>query len=246
MFLRRFLYYFIPVVFILLIFVAMGCQTGSVTNQEPTTASPDENLVQIALPPPNVSGNMTLEQAIHDRRSIRNFREEEVPLESIGQILWAAQGITDKASGFRSAPSAGALYPLEIYLIAGQVDGLSPGIYRYVPINHHLVQVAGGDRREQIFAAALNQQVVLDAPASIFIAAVHSRTEAVYGSRAKIYVYLEAGHVGQNISLQAIALGLGSVPIGAFQDQEIKRAIGLKDDESPIYLIPIGYPENAD
>ena len=150
----------------------------------------------ILLPDPDLEGELPLELAIKQRRSIRSYSHKALPLTAVSQILWAAQGITDQASGFRTVPSAGALYPLEIYLAAGKVNGLNAGIYLYNPLQNQLHEVQSGDRRSELFAAALNQRPVLDAPASIIIAAVYQRTEARYGDRAEKYVHLEAGHAG--------------------------------------------------
>lgn len=227
----------------IVLFAVSGCQAIPTNEPVQTTTEPEIESEPIDLPDPVLESDMSLEAAIKRRRSIRDFKDTALPLKSVGQILWAAQGITEPVRGFRAVPSAGALYPLEVYLVAGRVEGLPAGVYRYLPATHQLVLVTEGDRRSQVSAAALSQQWVIDAPASIFIAGVHARTEAVYGNRARIYVYMEAGHAGQNISLQAVSLGMGSVPIGAFHDREIAAAIGMPADESPLYLFPIGFPD---
>ncbi len=196
----------------------------------------------VMLPDPDLEGLLPLEQAINQRRSVRSYSQKELSLAAISQILWSAQGITDQARGLRTVPSAGALYPLEIYLAAGKVNGLNSGIYLYNPQQNQLHEVQSGDRRSELYTAALSQRPVLDAPASIIIAGVYQRTQTKYGDRAEKYVHIEAGHAGQNICLQVISLDLTTVPIGAFHDQEIKKLIGMPEEETPLYIFPIGYP----
>ena len=191
----------------------------------------------IQLPAPRKKGTLTLEEALSQRRSVRAFREIPLTLEEIGQLLWAAQGITDPA-GHRSAPSAGALYPLEVYVLTQEA------LYHYDPPEHRLDLHQPGDLRSALHAAALRQDAVLDAPAVFVIAAVYERTEKKYGQkRTPRYVHLEAGHAAQNLLLQATALELGAVPVGAFSDGDVKKALSLPDGQQPLYLIPVGRPE---
>src|SRR5690606_24234096 len=152
--------------------------------------------------------------------------------------LWAAQGITHPG-GFRTAPSAGALYPLTIYLIAGKVGGLEAGIYQYVPHRHTLAVKALGEKRSALGQAALQQRAVSQAPATILLADVYARTTGRYGVRGRRYVHMETGLAAQNVALQAISLGLGAVFIGAFQDDLVQQAAGLPASEAPLYLIPV-------
>lgn len=196
----------------------------------------------IKLSDPSVTGIMTLEETLSKRRSVRNFANVPVTLGEISQLLWSAQGITSER-GYRTAPSAGASYPLEIYLLIGKADSLAPGLYRYLPGSHQLTLVLKGDIRESIAAAALGQKCVRTAPAIIVIAAVYDRVKARYGERGIRYTDMEAGHVGQNISLQAVALGLGTVMVGAFDDRAMKDVLKLGKDEVPLYLIPVGHAE---
>jgi SagB-type dehydrogenase family enzyme len=189
----------------------------------------------IELPAPRTSGPMPLERALAERRSVRAFTDEPLSLEELSQLLWAAQGITAEWGG-RTAPSAGALYPLEVY--AATPDG----VYRYVPEDHGLEPLATGDLRPALAGAALGQEAIRDAPVVLVIAAVFRRTEVKYGARAERYVHLEAGHAAQNVLLQAVALGLGGVPIGAFSDRDVQRVLGLPADHAPLYLIPVGHP----
>lgn len=191
----------------------------------------------IKLPDPARDSNFSIERAINERRSIRSYQDKPLTLKEVSQLLWASQGIV--ASGKRAAPSAGATYPMEIYLIAGTVEGLKPGLYKYHNKEHSIELVKEGDLRKSVSDRALRQDMILKAPITIIIAAVFERTRARYGARAERYVYMEAGHIGQNIMLQATALGLGTVPVGAFIDTEVKGALGIK--EEPLYLYPVGW-----
>lgn len=183
-------------------------------------------------------GQVSLEQAIDDRRSIREFKKEALTLEEISQILWAAQGITDELGRFRSTPSAGALYPLELFIVTEQ------GIYNYYPEDHALVMLSSDDIREGLSKACVSQEFVGDAPLSIVITGVFERTRKKYGQRGDRYVYIEAGHCCQNILLEATALGLGAVPVGAFYDEELLKILNLENSYSPIYVVPIGRPRD--
>ncbi|OGW74875.1 MAG: nitroreductase [Omnitrophica bacterium RBG_13_46_9] len=196
----------------------------------------------MTLPPARHKGNVSVEEAIFGRRSIRAYTAEPLSLEEVSQLLWAAGGITvDAVTGpTRSYPSAGAMYPLTIYLVAGKVNGLEPGIYRYNWHDHSIDQVKDGDFREQLMLASLGQRMVGNAPANIVITAVYSWTERQYGKRGEVrYVPMDTGHAGQNVELQAEALGLGSVIVGAFNDDAVKEVLGIKDEE-PLYIIPVG------
>ena len=196
-----------------------------------------ETLKTIQLPKPNLKGRVSVEEAIQERRSVRNFKPTPLTLETVGQLLWATQGITEPVSGFRAAPSAGALYPLEIYLV--QADG----VYRYVPKGHLLEVLAENDVREKLSEAALGQEFVALAPVSIVIAAEPSRTTWKYGPRGTQYVHMEAGYAAENLHLQAVALGLGSVSVGAFRDAEVSRVIGLPRNQVPLLIVPVGHPQ---
>ena len=193
----------------------------------------------IELPSPRLKGEMSLEEAILERRSVREFASVPLNLEQISQLLWAAQGITDDRSNFRSAPSAGALYPMEIFLVAGDVEGLEPGIYHYNSEKHALEKMKEGDIRGNLSRAALGQRAVDQAPVNIIVAGEFERTTGRYGMRGERYVHIEAGHIGQNIYLQAVALGLGTVAIGAFHDNDIAELLEI--DFDPLYIFPVGY-----
>jgi SagB-type dehydrogenase family enzyme len=193
------------------------------------------------LPEPRRDSAYALERALAERRSVREFRDAPLQLEELAQLAWAAQG-RSAPDGRRTAPSAGALYPLELLVVAGKVQGLAAGIYRYEPSRHRLVQVAAGDRRKSLADAALGQGWIAQSPAILVVAAVERRTTAKYGTRGERYVHLEAGHAAQNALLQAVALGLGATVVGAFGGAEVKAAAALRDEERPLYLIPVGRP----
>lgn len=197
----------------------------------------------VKLPEPRNDGKTSVESAIHLRRSVREFGKTELSLAEVSQLLWAAQGITDP-EGKRTAPSAGALYPLEVFLVAGGQDELPAGLYRYRPQSHELVSVVQGDKRAQLAAAALEQEWLKDAPLTIIIAAGYERTARKYKQRAERYVHMEAGHVAQNVHLQAVALDLGTVVVGAFDDAEVKRVLTLGANEEPLCLMPVGKPRS--
>jgi SagB-type dehydrogenase family enzyme len=200
------------------------------------TATPPQSTI-IILPTPNFKGNLTLEETLQKRRSVRNFNNIPLTLKEVSQLLWATQGITGP-SGYRTAPSAGALYPLEVYVV------LPEGVYHYLPQEHHMLIQRQGDLRPALHAVALNQNAVLDAPAVFVITAIYERTAIKYGKeRSPRYVHLEAGHAAQNLLLQVAALDLGAVPIGAFYDDQVKEVLSLPDDHEPLYLIPVGHAE---
>lgn len=191
------------------------------------------------LPKPKFKSNVSVEEALLKRRSVRSYKKEKLTLQDVSQLLWAAQGQTVGWGG-RTAPSAGATYPLEVYLVAGDVEGLQSGLYHYNIKEHSLVQKITSDIRSALARAALGQDYVLKAPASIVITAIYDRTTSRYGKRGIRYVHNEVGHVGQNIHLQCETLGLGTVVIGAFVDEEVKKVLQLDDDEEPQYIMPVG------
>ncbi len=181
-------------------------------------------------------GGMSLVEALARRRSVRSFRSEELTSQQIAQLCWAGQGVTESSRGYRTAPSAGALYPLELFVVTGE------GVEHYIPSKHAMEEHLTGDLRRKLQRAALGQESVGNAPAVFVFSAVISRTQRKYGNRAERYVWIEAGHAAQNILLQATAMELGAVPIGAFQDNEVKRILKLPPNHTPLYLIPVGSP----
>lgn len=175
------------------------------------------------------------------RRSVREYRPEALTLAEVGQLLWAAQGIT-RQGDYRSAPSAGATYPLEVLLAAGNVDDLDPGSYRYHFREHALAPLLEGDLRKQLAAAALDQSCVKDGAAALVITAIYERTTGKYGQRGRRYVHMEVGYASENIHLQAAALGLGTVAVGAFHDDRIQELLNLSPNEHPLLIMPVGKP----
>ena len=193
----------------------------------------------IRLPEPRYDGSVSVEYALLTRRSIRKFRNEPLDLSDISQLLWAAQGITTPR-GYRTAPSAGALYPLESYVVVGNVNDLAVGIYKYLYHDHALVQTVAGDKRTKLSQAALSQGSIARAPAVLLFCAVYGRITGKYGDRGIQYTFMEIGHAAQNVCLQAVAMGMGTVVIGAFRDDEVKLIADLAADEEPTYFIPVG------
>lgn len=192
----------------------------------------------IILPDPGQQGTISIEAALQGRISRRNYGSQPLSMAQLSQLLWAAQGIT-RPSGERTAPSAGALYPLELYVVCGHVLGLEPGLYHYRPYGHGLELVAGVDLRQELAGAALGQGSVARAPVNLVLTADYDRTAIKYGSRARRYVHMEIGHVAQNICLQATALGLGTVVIGAFDDDRVQGLLKLQE-EMPLAIMPVG------
>lgn len=213
---------------------------GCVLLKEPGVADKSTSTGDmIKLPEPRYDSDTSIEEAVLLRRSVRQYKDEPLTLAELSQLLWAAQGITNPG-GFRTAPSAGALYPLELYIAAGNVEGLSPGIYRYESDGHGLENIADGDVRDDLCSAALDQSAVKDAAAVIVFSAVFERTTGKYGERGIRYVHIEVGHAAQNVYLQAASLGLGTVVIGAFDDDEVKKAMNMDESEEPLYIMPVG------
>jgi SagB-type dehydrogenase family enzyme len=230
----------------------LGCEEegqapAPVTAQATLTQEVSTPVVQqmprIALPTPRLKGEMSLEEAVSRRRSRREFKSSPLTLEQVSQILWAAQGITDPG-GLRAAPSAGALYPLDLYLAVGKqgVEGVEAGTYHYDPQSHTLERILEGDVREALARLAVEQMFIAEAPVVLVITGEYERTSWKYGERATRYVHMEAGHVAQNVYLQAEALGLGTVTAGAFQDEELSGTLGLPTEHRPLYVMPIGHP----
>jgi SagB-type dehydrogenase family enzyme len=193
----------------------------------------------LKLPEPQLKSDVSLEESLQNRRSIRQYSNTPLKLEDVSQILWSSQGITSEY-GWRTAPSAGGLYPLEVYLIAGSVYNLNSGVYKYISASHSLTLFISKDLREELAGAALDQIPVKIGAIDIVISAVYERTTQKYGERGIRYTHIEAGHAAQNILLQSTALSLGAVPIGAFDDNLVKKLLGMPEDENPLYIIPVG------
>ncbi len=238
--------------FIILMFFSIFQFTGCIspekstiynkTTEESKPINIEQNLNYIPdeitiLPEPKLDSGKSLEQALLKRRSVRTFSDEEIELEKISQLLWSAQGITKKPEGFRTAPSAGALYPLDVFV--AKKDGL----FHYIPDKNMLMKLVDEDLRYRLYEASLYQAAVAEGAIDIIITAVYERTMVKYGERGTRYVHLEAGHACQNILLQAVVLELGAVPIGAFEDDKVREIMQLPDNYTPLYVIPVGYPE---
>jgi SagB-type dehydrogenase family enzyme len=231
-----------------LAFVFVASATGSLVTSSGLAAAgefvrdktaPVENPKEVALPEPSKSGQISVEGAIAARRSVREYGDDPVLLSQLSQILWAAQGITGERGFKRAAPSAGAKYPLEIFVAIGNVERLAPGLYRYKPETHSLSVARTGDVRRELCSEALSQECVRGAPLDVVIAADYERTMEKYGDRGVRYVHMEVGAVAENIYLQAESLGLGTVFVGAFSDGGVKKLLGV-DDVEPLGIMPVG------
>ncbi|NOQ68963.1 MAG: SagB/ThcOx family dehydrogenase [Gammaproteobacteria bacterium] len=194
---------------------------------------------QIKLPKPELTGEHSIEMLLQQRRSVRSYQKSSLNLAEVGQLLWSAQGVSD-AQGFRTAPSAGALYPLKLFVVVGEVNELSAGIYQYNPEEHSLLKTVNGDFRKLLQKAALNQSSIGDAAIIFVFTAIYRRTTWKYGDRGMRYVHMEVGHAGQNLFLQAEALHLGTVVIGAFNDDEVRDVLSLDSDIQPLSLMSVG------
>ena len=202
------------------------------------------------LPVPKFSSNIMVEEAISWRRSIREYKDEPISIESLSSILWASQGINEFNYSFRTIPSAGATYPLEVYAIIAEKgvlikesDYLVEGSYKYDGKMHSIELVKEGDFSEELAKASLNQNWIKEAPINIVVCALYERTERRYGDRGQRYVHMEDGHVSQNIYLMAAALYLGTVAVGAFYDEQVRNVIKAEIKEKPLYIMPIGIPK---
>ncbi len=225
-------------------FFVMAVLTGGIKMIKSESAlesgmfSPQNNTIE--LPAPRLESNVSIEEALNNRRSVRSFKNQPLTIAEAGQLLWAAQGITEKSRGFRAAPSAGATFPFEVYLVAGDVTGLTAGIYRYDYQHHRLLLLREGDFRSKLSESALGQTSITDGAVNIVLTGIYERTTQRYGERGIRYVHIEAGHIAQNVFLQAVALGLGSVPIGAFDDNNVQKMLDIPKNEIPLYILPVG------
>jgi len=224
--------------------------TANVINNDVSIDAEETQLTYI-LPAPELDGEVSVEKALANRRSHRQFQDKSISTEQLSQILWAAYGITlprpnepNLRGGLRTAPSAGARYPLEIYVVVGNVEGLEPGVYRYISEEHKLVKTVSGDVRNELSEAALGQRMISAAPVTVFYSAVFERITERYGDRGIYYAYIELGHSAQNVYLQVEALQLGTCAIGAFTDDSVRQVLNLPENEEPLYLMPIGHIES--
>jgi SagB-type dehydrogenase family enzyme len=229
----------LPIMLVVLALCAGTMQAGLAGLDQEMPVMPTSETETVSLPAPSRDGIVSLERALENRRTMRVFAAQPLTLTDISQLLWAMQGITDPDGG-RTAPSAGALYPLEIYLAAARTQGLAAGVYRYAPAAHELIPVIAGDVSEALAAAALGQQWLAQAAAVFAIGAVEARTTSKYGTRGTRFVHIEVGHAAQNALLQAAALGLNAAVVGAFDDDGVGEHLHLPAGVKPLYLLPIG------
>lgn len=241
---------FTIILLLLITLILIGCTKSSMksaTNVAQTKT--DSNQLSYVLPAPLVKGSISVEEALSKRRSHRHFQDKEISMENLSQILWACYGITSPRSGnqsmrggLRTAPSAGALYPLEIYVLVGKVKGIEPGVYKYIAKEHKIIKYINKDIRNELSAAAYNQEMISKAPAVLLYSAIFSRSTEKYGNRGRDrYVCMDLGHSAQNVYLQVEALHMGTCAIGAFVDSSVKNVMQLNADEEPLYIMPVGY-----
>jgi SagB-type dehydrogenase family enzyme len=187
---------------------------------------------------------MSVEEALAKRRSVREYASAPITLARLSQLLWAAQGLTNARKRLRTSPSAGALYPLKLYVVVreGGVVDLPAGVYLYSPEEERITMVKDGDRSGQLRATALDQEMVGQAAVNIVTTAVVQRARSKYGERALQYIYQESGHAAENVFLQAVSLGLGAAVIGAFDEEETRSIIEAGQEERPVYIQPVGVP----
>jgi SagB-type dehydrogenase family enzyme len=242
-------------IILIIALVSAGCMDKNKPQEEkkPLMKS-DSSQLSYSLPSPVFGGTVSVEEALSKRRSHRSFIDEKISAEDISQILWAAYGITKPMperpgirGGFRTAPSAGATYPLQLYVLIGKVSGIEPGVYKYIPQGHRIIRVIDKDVKALLASAALGQEMITVAPACLFYSADFSRTTGRYGERGRErYVCMDLGHSAENVYLQAEALHLGTCAIGAFNDAEVRAVMQLPENEEPLYIMPIGryYPKS--
>ncbi|MBE9507553.1 MAG: SagB/ThcOx family dehydrogenase [Chloroflexi bacterium] len=196
---------------------------------------------QIVLPDPHGHRGLSLEEAVETRRSIRRYSSEALSPEELSRLLYAAQGITKQAGMFRAAPSAGALYPIELYAVLHDVTGLEPGVYHYAVRKHELELLQQGDFRAAVVKAGLGQGFLAMANVCFVLSAIFQRTRWRYRERTYRYVMLEAGHIGQNLYLAATSMGLGACAVGAFLDDQLNDLLGLDGkEETALYIVSVG------
>lgn len=212
---------------------------GLISLIRPIPVEGGDRRMEVRLPSPKYKSSTSIEETLLKRRSIRDYKDEPLTLEEVSQLLWAAQGIT-KNGVYRTAPSAGATYPLEVYVVCGKVKGLERGLYHYDPEKHTLKRISSRDLRQELAYACYNQYFVGSAPLSLVFTAVYERTTGKYGRRGIRYVHMEVGHSAQNVYLQCESLGLGTVVVGAFNDDQVKKVLSLPRQEVPLYVMPVG------
>ena len=234
-------------IILIILIILLGITIAYLVWPQSTTTSNGQRTVisTVHLPSPILEGNVSVEQAIQNRRSVRHYANESITLQDVSQLMWAAQGITDKANNLRSVPSGGQVYPLEVYIIVGKdgVTGLGEGIYQYNPYNNTLEKTSGNDARSDLSQAANGQAWVNEAPVDIVITGDYNKMVAKYKDETLCtrFVNLEAGHAGENIYLEAEARGLVTVALGSFKDDQVHKVLGLPNNENTIYIYPVGH-----
>jgi SagB-type dehydrogenase family enzyme len=196
----------------------------------------------VQLPAPRLDGDVSLERSIVERRSIREFSDAPLTLDELSSLLWSISGVTDEETGFRATPSAGALFPLELWVLVSRVDGLEPGAWRYVVGEHTLSKATDGDKAQAFSAAAFNQPCIAAAAVSIVLAADYERLRVKYFDLSERLAWLEMGHAAQNASLQAVTLGLGAVCIGAMNVEQVREMTDMGAEFDPVYAVSVGRP----
>jgi SagB-type dehydrogenase family enzyme len=200
----------------------------------------------LALPSPSRKGTISVEEALNSRRTHRAFQAHALTLKQFSQMLWAAYGVTAVTPGrqLKTAPSAGATYPIDVYAVVGEggVESLASGVYHYRPESHSVRRVSSGDGRTQVASACRRQMWMAPAPLLVVITGEYARCSAKYGPRGVIYTHIEAGHVGQNVFLQAEALGLKAGIVGAFEKEDLGKALHIPAAHEPLLVMPVGYP----
>jgi SagB-type dehydrogenase family enzyme len=243
------------VMLITLVILILSCtkKSETVSEEKVVLTRIDSVHLTYVLPSPMMKGNVTIEEALSNRRSHRHFQDREISAENLSQILWASYGITMPRNdypflrgGLRTAPSAGALYPLEIYVLVGKVKGIDSGVYKYIPVGHRIIRTIEKDLRRELGTASLDQEMIIAAPVVLFYSAIFSRSTEKYGARGRErYVCMDLGHSAENVYLQVEALHLGTCAIGAFDDDLVKKTLQLPADEEPLYIMPIGFYYNV-
>ncbi len=211
--------------------------------QPPPYKTYPSKYTRFELKKPQTAGGEPLLEVLNKRRSVRDYSNLAMDEETLSLLLWSAQGITRKTEyiNFRTAPSAGGLYPIETYLAVNNVSNIQRGIYHYEVLYHTLVQLDAGSRGDELAGAALGQKMVASAPVVFVFSAIVQRSRWKYGQRAYRYIYMDAGHIAQNLALAAVSCGMGSCQIGAFIDDEVNRIIGLDGkEETAIYMSTVG------
>lgn len=216
--------------FVAVLFLCCWCTGAAYVHAQETAVTG----ASIKLPPPSLDGNVSVEKALSERRSIRAYKPDALSMAEVSQMLWSAQGVTEPTKGFRTAPSPKGAYLLQVYLVAGNVTGLPAGLYAYRPKGHELIKVAEGDKKADLFKA-VPQPAVNSAPAALIIVGIQERSAA-----NPAWMYLEAGHAAENVYLQATSLRLGTVSMAGFKPEDVKRALALPEKEQPIYVMPLG------